>query len=105
LRATRLPGLLEQEQPIGRGLVLRQPAKAGLAVRPILVDQVIVGERDERMIAALVIQVDGAVAAEPSEPAAEGTARIVLIGRHPPSQFDPDALAKLIGRVGIQAAL
>ena len=31
-----------------------------------------------------------------SRPAAEGTARVVLTGRRPPRQLDPDALAKLI---------
>ena len=50
-----------------------------------------------------VSTIDRAVVAEPSEPTAEGTARVVLIGRHPPRQLDPDALAKLIGRRGIQA--
>ena len=79
----RLPGLLEKEQPLGRDLVAPvSPSMLSPAIRRPSIRSSSVSAKGT--IAALAIEVDGAVVAEPLEPAAEGAARVVLIGRHPP---------------------
>ena len=60
-----LPSLLEQSEPLDRDLVVSR-----LAGCPALVDQIIVVEREKRTIAALAMEIDGAVATQPSEPGA-----------------------------------
>src|SRR5262249_7741002 len=93
-------GLAEQHAPFRPHALV--DFHVGRPTVPERVGRLVVERLDGASLHARAEQVDRPRSAEPAEPAAKGATGIVAVGAHAPRQVDPDPLADLFSRFGVQ---